>query len=194
MAKYNPKNVPDTDLLPPGIYTVKVASIKEKTDPALSENVRFTVAEPVAYKGSSLFKMFFLGTDEDPMAEERETQLGRGFRDWKKLLNAAEVAPMGDTEEEGQALEGQELHVEVYQYVRKKGEHKGETFNDIRSYYKLGSAEVGVEVEDQPTPSSKVKVVASASTIFCPKCKGQIDKASFGPHYATCGGEEQEAA
>lgn len=150
MAQWQPKVVPDSDLLPHDIYTLKVVKVTEKTDPALSERVQFRVVEPAGFKGQSYFQGYFIGTDEDPMAEEHDTQQSsRGLRGWKKLLNACDVAPMGDTEEEGAAIADAEFHAEIIQYTKKKGDRAGESFNDIRNYYKLGSAEPGSMAEGE---------------------------------------------
>jgi len=99
MANWNPDETPDKILLRRGVHAFKVGKFIESAEPAkLTVDVPLNVVEPKDMLGVSVYKRFWLGTDDDPRAEQPSTRRGKDWVKYKQFLVACEVHPQGDTE------------------------------------------------------------------------------------------------
>lgn len=81
-------DVPDSDVVPTNLYALTVVDPKwEYTqDGKLVLNTQLRVDAPDMYKGTNVFNRFFIGTDDDPGADQPETWKKRAAQDLKKFL------------------------------------------------------------------------------------------------------------
>lgn len=140
--KWPGESVPESSFFtyPDGVLTVNVKSVAdtETKNGKYAIKVETRVVEPKAYRNQPFNFLFVIGTAEDPSADNEETwtqppsvyAAGR----YKSFLKAAGVPATGDTVEEGEAVVGKTILVEV-------GHHEddaGRVYNDTNAFYALG--------------------------------------------------------
>src|SRR5438552_3518007 len=74
------KDIPDSNLLPAGVYEFTVKELAETTTKATEDKVaklmyvaQLKVVEPKEYRGQVLFDRFTIGNEDDPDASDPET-------------------------------------------------------------------------------------------------------------------------
>ena len=183
MRKVNWSEVPDTTLLPEGMYRLEIESIDEAvtaTPPArLMYKAMYRVAEG-AFKGSVLFDNFAIGTPEDPNAKEQATwNTSRAARRLRRLLRGAQVPIVEDVDEMVAVAVGQQFQAVV---TVKKDDGKrdpryaGLERNEIGGYYAPGERAEG------PTAPAAPKASASATTVKCGQCGKELPRAEYLTH------------
>lgn len=104
-------DTPDSDVVPTNLYYLTVADLKWEytNDGKLNLATQMKVEAPEMWKGATIFPRFFIGTDDDPGADQPETWKKRGAQDLKKFLVGVfgEVAALtGDIAADVEATRG----------------------------------------------------------------------------------------
>lgn len=137
-----------TTLFPNGLYHVKVDELKEiDNDGALAYDLRATVVKPEKHAGETFFQRLFIGTDDDPQADEDDTQRkSRGLKFIKRLCTVTEVEFDQDSEVMCEELRDQQC------IVRNRQRHKdGEDFNNLVWAFGLTEAKPEIFEDEKPT-------------------------------------------
>ena len=135
-------------LFPNGLYHVKVDELKEiDNNGALAYDLRATVIKPEKHAEEAFFQRLFIGTDDDPQADDDNTQRkSRGLRFIKRLCAVTEVEFDQDADVMCEELKDKEL------LVRNRQRHKeGEDFNNLVWAFALGDAEPEIFDDEKPT-------------------------------------------
>lgn len=147
--------IPDTDLLPDGIFRFKVREMKDTETKEREGKVQkrmfrlvSEVVAPESHKGLLYFDNFVVGTDDDPDADELATwQTSIGGRGLKKLSKALGV-PFGDEEDPEvfcNTIKDSHYMATVVQKVdEKEGPYKGTVRNNVTKYWALGEREAAL--------------------------------------------------
>ena len=166
MSDYNPKEIPDYPIHQAGMYTVKVVKATKNEKGSLKINCRFEITGPDdARVGAGLQNTIWLGTNEDPQAEQPATKKAN-FGTWTRFLKACEVQATGDLEEECETVEGSELHIKVT-------ESKDGTKNYVNGYYRLGTQDPKLE-----NPPVKPSVAAATDAQPIAQAVTSVDSAA----------------
>jgi hypothetical protein len=155
--------IPDTGVVPDGIYQVSIADLEETAakNGKLMYNIRFEVIEPADFAGMGIFEIFVIGSEEDPDATEDATWIKSiGARRLKQALKAAQVPLDNDMDNVIAAAIQQQLVISVTQEVEAEGTYAGRVRNRISAFYQLGHKEVGLT--DAPSAKAKPRTVAPA--------------------------------
>lgn len=141
---YDPKEIPDLDLAPPGRLHLKVAKAMiapTDKDPRLVVVVFTNVVEPEEAGFARLPIRFYLGSKEDPQADEPVTRRGMAWKNLKQLFAKAGLPMSGKLEEDVTALVGAEFGgiVTVREYTDARGSQR--SGNDVKRYLKIGDFE-----------------------------------------------------
>lgn len=81
-------DTPDSNVVPTNLYALTVGEPKWEysNDGKLQLSIPCRIDGPQLYKDAMLFPRFFIGTDDDPAADQPETWKKRGAQDLKKFL------------------------------------------------------------------------------------------------------------
>lgn len=159
MAKYVEKELPNNDLEKVGTYGLKLLEAKHSNpDANLRVNLKFEITAPEERKGRKYFETFFLGTDEDPQAENPDTRKGFVWGIYRGLLVAAKIPRSGDTEEDCAALTAAQPEVVGDVGINKAGDR-----NRISRFYEPGKKQPGFkEAAGSKSVSSSGEAKASS--------------------------------
>ncbi len=195
--QWTPDEIPDSTLLPDGIYPFDIEGIKEDQSKAgaLMYTATYRVAEG-DFVGLPQFDRFNIGSPDDPNADDPETwKRSIGARQLKRLFKAAHV-PLGtDVDDMCQAAIGQRFLGVVNQQTDdgvRNPQYKGVVRNQFRGYYAVGerattnqTATVAKHTRPSPSPAAPVarpvtapatkpvKPAAKDPTVPCGEC-GEI--------------------
>lgn len=150
--------VPDTNVVPDGVYRVSIAEFEEKTSKngKLMYNARLEIIEPQEFEGMGIFEMFVIGSDDDLDAQDDTTWVKSfGARRMKNMLKAAGVPLDNDMDTVSAAAIQQELVVAVSQKVETEGDYAGRVRNNIGGFFPLGQKEVGLNGQGVASPAPK---------------------------------------
>lgn len=141
---YNPSEIPDLDLAPPGRLLLKVAKAiiaPTDKDPRLVVVVFTNVVEPEEAGFARLPIRFYLGSKDDPQADEPITRRGMAWKNLKQLFAKAGIPMQGHLEEDIAALVGAEVGgiVTTREYTDSRGQQR--TGNDVKRFLKAGDFE-----------------------------------------------------
>lgn len=162
-------SIPRTNILPTGVYRLKVSSLEEvfsKENEAENKKSKLMyklvtqIVEPKSHKGMPFSTNFCIGNEEDPEAELLETwQTTFGGRNFAKFTDKVGV-PFG-TEEDQDTLLKQVVGAEFLATIiekqndgKKNPARKGQPENDITAYWLVGEKEPGLA--DEPATTAKV--------------------------------------
>lgn len=163
--------VPDTNVVPDGVYRVSIAEFEEKTSKngKLMYNARLEIIEPQEFEGMGIFEMFVIGSDDDLDAQDDATWVKSfGARRMKNMLKAAGVPLDNDMDTVSAAAIQQELVVAVSQKVETEGDYAGRVRNNIGGFFPLGQKEVGLNAGNVPTPKAMPKVAPAPAQRTAP--------------------------
>jgi hypothetical protein len=174
-------NIPDSNIVPDGTYHLKVVELKSDTTKVKEDDdnprparlfyrLAAQIVAPAAYKGQFYREDFYIGTDEDPDAEQLDTWSSSfGARNFKKFLKATGVA-FGDEEDDDSlaaAVKGQEYLATIVQKIepekRKDGSenpYKGQARNNVTGYWIVGEKEPALNEDKAATPKAKANGAA----------------------------------
>lgn len=147
--------IPDNEVLPKGIVEVECQSLKrvkyDDPDKPRTWLLAGRVTAPAEFEGFPFFDRLFLGTKEDPEADDSRTwRSNRNCIRAKKLLLSAGIN--GETIEDEAVIDAEIKNVKVLASVdlyKDKGknnpEYKGQLRNAVRAYFIVGSKEPKVD-------------------------------------------------
>lgn len=147
MSKWNPNETPDFPVIEDQYAEVQVDSMKDSEyQGRLTVDVETHIVDGAAgWNGFNVRTRFFLGTEEDPKAEQPQTRRSRNWTKYKNFLKACDVSPTGDTEEEAELVQNQTFLANIGHYSKKDAEGNIiRTYNTINSFHRVGSREVGL--------------------------------------------------
>lgn len=145
------ESIPDSSVVPDGVYLLTIASFEEKQNRkgGLMYAGEFRVVEPQAFAGSPLYENFSIGTEEDQEAEDPETwKASVGARILKRVFKAAGVEASDDIDDMIAAAEQQHVTAIVARVVddgKNDPQYKGRERNRITAWYAPGEREIKVE-------------------------------------------------
>jgi hypothetical protein len=190
--------VPDRTVFDTGMYLFKIATLKKlDTDDGLLTYLGvFECEEPDAFSGMAQMERFTVGDEDDPDAQQGNTwRKSRGAKNFKLMLNAAQVPLIDDEETLFETARGARFVARVVQTVSKKD---GQSYGNIRSYYSTTSPEAakvgwvptagagGVSGvgNGSPTQARGAAPTAAAPTqkMQCIMCGLMVDRADYGKH------------
>ena len=168
--------IPDSAVLPDGIFRVGIGELKEvmtkqaegKTQ-KLMLKLNGKVVEPKAYAGQPYYDNFVIGTNDDPEAELLETWVGSiGGKQLKRFLGKTGVA-FGDEEDfDGIAAAVKDVEVlatvvcKIQDKKNKDGtdnKYGGSPQNNTTGYWAIGEKEAGLnDGATSPVAALKGKV------------------------------------
>lgn len=149
-------DIPDSGaLLPAGTYLVGVESIEEKTaeqSGKLMYSAVFRVIEPDQFSNMPIYNNFVIGNDDDPGADDPETQKASvGAKMMKACMKAAQVAFHPDIDVMIGAAQDQQLVITLTQSTEtKEGPYKGRVRNNVAGFYPVGTREPSVTAGGAP--------------------------------------------
>lgn len=152
--RFNAGVVPDKqgDLFPNGLFHVKVAELKEGDhEGQLLYDLRAEICKPQKFEGQSWFTRLFIGTPDDPEADEEDTQRKSfGLRLIKRICAVTGVDFDQDMDVVCEELKDQEF------IARNRQRHKdGEDFNSMRWAFGLDEAQPEVYEDGESKPKGK---------------------------------------
>lgn len=167
---WSPEDIPESTLLPDGIYPFDIEGIKE--DQTKKGWLMYTATYRVAegdFVGMPQFDRFTIGTEDDPNADDPETwKRSISARQLKRLFKAAQVPLSSDVDEMCQAAMGQRFLGVIAQEID-KGErdpkYKGMTRNNFRGYYAVGEREATNVAKPAPALTRPAPRAAAAPAV-----------------------------
>lgn len=189
--------IPDSSLLPSGLYTLEVDDLAETTTKVkddgtggyLMYKATFRVAEPASFAGTQLFDYFVIGNEDDPAGDKSETwtsSIGGGRM--KRLFKATLVPLTGDVDKNIEACKGQRFVASVSEETeQKEGPYKGTKRNRINRMYAIGTQPVDISRSNGTSrpiagASSGPSVATVASTVPCPYCGDSVTRTTYSAH------------
>lgn len=161
-------SAPDSNVVPEGLYLVKVVKMVEKHSKAgkLMLCPQYQIIEPKACKGQMIFENFVLGTDEDPEAESpasfKTSPAARNLKALLKKSNTA-ISESDDKEDVCNKIAGQEVMLSVTQHEQQEGDYKGQVQNRVAAYYEPGEREAKITGEAPKAAPAKAEPKAEAA-------------------------------
>lgn len=168
-------SIPDTGLVPPGIYQVSIAELEETASKngKLMYNARLEIIDPADFAGMGVFESFVIGSDTDPDASQDATWVASvGARRMKQMLKASQTPLDNDMDNVVSAALQQQLVVSITQEVDDgKGDpqYAGRVRNRISAFYQLGHKEVGLTDAPAPAAAKPKPQLAAAPKPAAPK-------------------------
>jgi hypothetical protein len=206
--------VPDSNLLPAGMYEVEIESLEERQSKAgtLMYAGVYRVAEG-PHTGTPIFDYFNIGNAEDPNADDPETfKNSIGARQLRRLIKAAGIT-LGAFDETITALVGQHVMLSVDQQIddgKRDPKYKGTIRNRIVGTYSLGEREPGASpakpstlespraattrpgTATAPAPPKAAVRAPKVATVKCGYCKQDVPRAEYVNHVETQHAGEEE--
>lgn len=141
---YNPKEIPDADLAPAGrlhLKVVKAMIAPTDKDPRLVVVVMTNVIEPEEAGFARLPIRFYLGSKDDPQADEPITRRNVAWKSYKQMFAKAGIPLSGNLAEDVEALVGAEFGgiVTIRHYTDSRGQER--EGNDVKRYLRIGDFE-----------------------------------------------------
>ena len=142
--------VPDSNLVPDGTYSLTVEDIEEtqSANGKLMYNASYRIGSPKEFKDMPIFENFVVGTDDDKMGASPATWTGSfAVRRMKQLSKAAQVPFDRSVDNLLLALRGAQFVASVVVDTddgKKNPQYKGTKRNRITDYYPLGARMPGV--------------------------------------------------
>ena len=146
-------SVPDSNSIEKGTYDFTINRIEvkgddENTDDKLRYSVDVVVESEGTWKGSHHFQTIWIGSEEDPKAEEDKTwdAARKDLILLKQILNAAGVPKMDTDEQTFEAAKGYKFTSDISTYESAK---TGKTYTNLRNPRPLGQVG-GARPSQQP--------------------------------------------
>lgn len=196
-------DVPDSNILPEGLYVCEIESIEEKQSRSgkLMYHGTFRVADGVM-KGSPLFEYFVIGSDDDPNADQPQTwKAAIGSRRLKAVFRAAQVPDDRDIDNRIAVAVGQRLIAAVQQETDQKKTNAdgspnsffGNIRNKIGAFYSTAERAAGptapaaAPAASDPSAGNKSKPLAKpvSEDVECPYCpsgKNKVNRKEYMGH------------
>ena len=162
-----PTEIDTKEGISPGVYAVRIASAEAAVDDnngKLKVSVEFRVTD-TDMPNMPIWDRLYLGTDEDPMAQDPRTWTGPkphrsfGCLRFAQLMQAAGVQNCGRLAANCAALAERQLSIRVVER-QGKGEHAGQVYTNVSKFYPLGTVDsMRVEAQAQ-APASNPRPLA----------------------------------
>lgn len=186
MAKYQPGTIPEEELIPVGMHTVKVEGAKEVTSGSgkLMLNVRFRVIDTGPTCGLTAWKRFIFGTESDPLAQQPETWTTprRALREYTEWLAACGVTQSGDTERDAAGTIGNIIQIVVRHQVQTTGNYAGKTNVEVDKFYSVTSAPAKTKSPVSETLQKTATVVTGGGSVQCRDCNWTGPATDYSAH------------
>lgn len=186
----NLNDIPDSTLLPTGMYLMSVDTIEETTTnpdkgiARLMYKATFKVVEPEQFAGVPLFEYFVIGNNDDPDARQAATWLNSvGAKRLKRLAKATLVPVTNDADAMVGAITGQRFVASIGQKIddgQRDPKYAGFKRNTVEGMHAVGTQTIGITgssdaaVDELPIVPATVKTSAAVQT--APSSGGQAAK------------------
>ena len=180
----NLNDVPDSTLLPVGMYLMTVDTIEETTTnpdkgiARLMYKTVFKVVEPTQFAGVPLFEYFVIGNNDDPDAKDASTWMNSiGAKRLKRLAKSTMVPVTNDADGMIGAITGQRFVASIGQKIDdgvRDPKYAGTRRNTIESMYAVGTQAVGITgssdlaLDEAPAIPATLKTSAAEQTAVAP--------------------------
>ena len=180
-------NIPDSDLLDEGYYTLTLRKLEQKNQgdaEFLVVKGQFRVEAPEKFAGQYYFETYFVGSKEDPTAEKAETwNRSFGVKQLKKLLIATGT-PKQATDEATYEAAADRVFVG---FVTKKPDKNGIVRNNISGYFPEGKAPVRGTSRPTTTQAASGAIgvkpmVSSEAKLHCSSCDVSVPRSQWASH------------
>ncbi len=144
--------IPDTNVVPGGLYPLKAVSLEEVRTRELNK-LMYKVCVQIMddpkvqdFSGMLIFEQFTIGNDTDPDANELNTwKKSFGARLLKQMINASQIPERADMDKICANFADHQFIGNVSYSLDQSEEYKGTPRNRMTSYYKVGEREVGID-------------------------------------------------